>query len=434
MSHPVLSRFALLACLAAGRLVAGDAAAGVTLPAGPNSWVFNGSGTCIPSRMTTNDAIKHWSDAEQRIRIFFWVGTAGTLDVRLKAQVASGESRIRCTVGKEAKEIVLTGTAPAAVPIGTFTIAQPGYQYLELQGLSKAGAEFADIASLELSGPAAAGEVHFLKEDFHFGRRGPSVHLNFHLPKDAKDIVWYYNEVSVPVGMDAMGTYCMANGFGEGYSGMQVNSATERRILFSVWSPFTTNDPKAIPESDRIVVLKKGKTVRAQAFGGEGSGGQSFMNYPWKAGNIYKFLLRGEPSGDGTTVYTAYFCPQETGQWMLLASFRRPKTNTYLTRWHSFLENFSPDAGAITREGDYGNQWACDKTGKWFGVTEAGFTADATARKKARLDFEGGTTADGRFFLRNAGFIDGHRAPNTTITRPASDKPPVIDFAKLPEE
>ena len=312
---------------------------------------------------------------------------------------------------------------------------KPGYQALEMQGLSKSGATFAEVTALTLSGAACAGEVHFIKDDVHFGRRGPSVHLGYRLPKEARDLCWFYNEVSVPVGQDAVGTYCMANGFGEGYCGMQVNSAKERRILFSVWSPFHTNDPKAIPEGERITLLAKGKAVQAQAFGGEGSGGQSYLIYPWKAGTVYRFLLHGEPAGDGTTVYTAYFYPPEEGKWLLLASFKRPKTDTYLTRWHSFLENFSPDMGAVTREGNYANQWARDKSGRWFAATEAVFTADATAHKGARLDYTGGTTADGRFFLRNCGFFSDRRAPGSTITRPPSGQPaPVIRFDQLPKE
>jgi hypothetical protein len=150
---------------------------------------------------------------------------------------------------------------------------------------------------------------------------------------------------------------------------------------------------------------------------------------------VYRFLLHGEPAGDGTTVYTAYFYPPEAGRWLLLASFKRPKTNTYLTRWHSFLENFSPDAGALAREGHFANQWACDKAGRWFEATEAGFTADATAHKGARMDYTGGTTADGRFFLRNCGFFSERRTPGTAINRPsAGQPPPIIDLAKLPEE
>ena len=421
--------------LAGFALQAGVQAGDVTLPAGPNSWVFDAAGTCLPSRIAANDGIKNWSDAGLRIRTYFWVGAAGSLDLRLNASVASGTSRIRCSVGKEVKEITLSNTAPGVTPVGSFKVAQPGYQVLEMQGRSKSAATFAEITALSLSGAACAGEVHFIKDDFHFGRRGPSVHLGYRLPKEARDLCWYYSEVSIPVGQDAIGTYCMANGFGEGYSGMQVNSASERRILFSVWSPFHTNDPKAIPESERIVLLKKGKEVHAQAFGGEGSGGQSYLVYPWKAGNVYRFLLHGEPAGDGTTVYTAYFYPPEKGQWLLLASFRRPKTNTYLTRWHSFLENFSPDTGAITREANYGNPWARNKAGRWFEAKEAVFTADATARKEARLDYTGGATDDGRFFLRNCGFFNERCEPGTVIIRASSAlQAPAIDFDKLPEE
>jgi hypothetical protein len=421
----------LAAALCASTLVAGDA----SLLAGPNSWVFNASGVCVPSRITSNDGIKNWSDPELRIRTYFWVGAAGSLDLRLKASVASGASRLRCSLGKEAKVVALTNTAPSAVTVGSFTVKQPGYHYVEMQGLSKSAATFAEITGLELSGSSCAGEVHYIKDDVYFGRRGPSVHLGYRLPKEARYICWYYNEVSVPAGQDAIGTYCMANGFGEGYCGMQVNSPSERRILFSVWSPFHTDNPKVIPEAERVVLLKKGRAVHAQAFGGEGSGGQSYLVYPWKAGTVYRFLLHGEPAGDGTTVYTAYFYPPEEGRWLLLASFKRPKTNTYLTRWHSFVENFSPDAGAITREGNFANQWACDKAGRWFEATEAGFTADATAHKGARMDYTGGTTADGRFYLRNCGFFSDRRAPGTAITRPLSGRPaPALDFAKLPEE
>lgn len=412
-------------------VLAGD----VTVPVGLNSWVFDASGACVPSRMVTDGGIRNWSDAAQRIRTFFWVGKSGPLELRLNASVASGTSRLRCSIGTEVKEVTLSNAAPADIPVGTFAVAQPGYQCLELQGLSKSGPTFAEVDALTLAGAACDGEVRFIKDDAHFGRRGPSVHLSYRLPKEAKDVCWFYNEVCVPAGQDAIGTYCMANGFGEGYSGMQVNSASERRILFSVWSPFHTDNPKAIPESERVVLLKKGKEVHAQAFGGEGSGGQSYLVYPWKAGAVYRFLLHGEPAGDGTTVYTAYFFPPEKGQWLLLASFRRPKTNTYLKHWHSFLENFSPDAGAVTREARYVKPWACDKAGRWFAPAEAVFTADATARKGARLDYNGGTIPDGSFFLRNCGFFSERGTPGAVFTRaPSARTPPAIDFGQLPQE
>jgi Domain of unknown function (DUF5077) len=78
---------------------------------------------------------------------------------------------------------------------------------------------------------------------FYWGRRGPSVHLNYLLP-DSVDARWFYNELTVPAAEDKVSSYFMVNGFDLGYFGIQVNSTTERRILFVVWSPFDTNDPK----------------------------------------------------------------------------------------------------------------------------------------------------------------------------------------------
>lgn len=141
---------------------------------------------------------------------------------------------------------------------------------------------------------------------YYWGRRGPSVHLSYQVPTD-KNIEWYYNELTVPVGQDIIGSYYMANGFGEGYFGIQVNTDTERRILFSVWSPFVTDDPAAIPDSKKIKLLKKGEGVITGEFGNEGSGGQSYLKYNWIAGNTYKFLLRGVPQKDNSTTYSAYF-------------------------------------------------------------------------------------------------------------------------------
>lgn len=91
-------------------------------------------------------------------------------------------------------------------------------------------------------------------------------------------------------GNDVIGSFFMVNG----YFGMQVNSSEERRILFSVWSPFEADDPASIPEEDRIKLLRKGVEVYPGEFGSEGSGGKSYLKQDWKAGSTYKFLLQGK--------------------------------------------------------------------------------------------------------------------------------------------
>src|SRR5690606_4541361 len=125
------------------------------------------------------------------------------------------------------------------------------------------------------------------------------------------DILWFYIEITVPEGEDVLGSYFMANGFAEGYFGIQVNSPSERRVLFSVWSPYETQDPNNIPDEYKIILLGKGEGVTTGEFGNEGSGGQSYKVFNWKAGTTYGFLLKGTPSVNNSTDYTAYFFDPE---------------------------------------------------------------------------------------------------------------------------
>jgi len=305
---------------------------------------------------------------------------------------------------------------------------------IQIKGLSKTGLEYADIGNVKLSGEAAGEKVAFVKnnegEYFYWGRRGPSVHLGYVMP-DKTNAEWFYNEVTVPKGNDVLGSYFMADGFAEGYFGMQVNSPTERHILFSVWSPFKTDNPGQIPEDQKIKMLKKGEKVHTGEFGNEGSGGQSYLLYNWKAGNTYKFLMHAKPDGNMHTVYTAYFFAPELGKWQLIASFSRPQTNTYLKHLHSFLENFEPEQGTITRKVTFNNEWVADEKGKWTALNKARFTIDNTGIMGYRMDYAGGI-ADGAFYLKNCGFFNNYTIRNTIFERPSAGKLPKVEFDKLP--
>jgi len=396
----------------------------IFIPARGNSWVI--SEISKNNTMISDSGIVGWDDPATLIETYFKTESIGLVRIALRAKSAGEKSKIEFSLGGRAGIIEIKSADFDTIDLGNFFIENPGYSSLRLHGLEKTAATFAEISGIFITGEAVQGKVWFVKDDFYWGRRGPSVHLRYDIPPGTGDITWFYNEITVPDGNDVPGSYFMANGFADGYFGIQVNSTYERRVLFSVWSPYKTDNPNEIPEDYRITLLKKGEEVHTGEFGNEGSGGQSYMKFMWKAGTTYRFLLKGEPSQDNSTDYTAWFYAPEAGRWMLIASFRRPKGSRYLGSLYSFLENFLPESGGVTREGFFSNQWVCSRDGKWTELTTARFTADATARKESRLDYAGGT-AGKTFFLKNCGFFSENTPMNSLFKRAPSEEVPVRD-------
>ncbi|MCE4565856.1 DUF3472 domain-containing protein [Maribellus sp. CM-23] len=403
----------------------------VHVPAKGNSWFLDNVGT---SQMKSSDFDGFsWTSKSSVLRTYFRLEKAGEVHIGIKATVATGTSTIKATFQNESKDIEIKDTNHGIVYIGAFTVPTAGYYYIDLQGIDRGNTQFASIEYIALGGEATSSGVHFSNEEyFYWGRRGPSVHLAYQKAEGTADVQWFYNEVTVPEGNDVVGSYFMANGFGEGYFGMQVNSSSERRILFSVWSPYQTDDPGSIPEDQRVKLIAKGNQTTINDFGGEGSGGQSYLVFNWEAGNTYRFLLKGEPAGDNKTDYTAYFFDPKQSKWHFIAQWRRPMISTYLTGLHSFLENFDTATGPMGRMVNYNNQWVYDTNSTWHEMTRARFTADATARDKARLDYAGGyKSGENGFYLRNCGFFNETSTVDTYHTRPALGIAPDIDFDAL---
>ena len=408
---------------------AAQAVSAVTVPLGGNTWKNRREGGTIG-----NDGVTNWTDAATVYNVYIRPAATGTVQLSLRAKVPAGKSRIQITSGGRSADIELQGAEMKNYKIGSWKINDTGYMRIAIKGISKEGSVFADMESMEADGSAIDAHTAFIKDNsgnfFHWGRRGPSVHLGYIVP-DNIPAEWFYNEITVPQGQDVVGSYFMAAGFAEGYFGIQVNSETERRILFSVWSPFSTDNPKEIPDDQKIRMLKKGEGVHTGEFGNEGSGGQSYLRYMWKAGTTYKFLLHAKPGNDNYTTYTAYFFEPGTNKWMVVASFMRPKTATYIKRPHSFLENFNPEKGDVERRVMFSNQWIKDTTGNWIELTRARFTGDNTAVKGYRMDYGGGVSGSS-FFLRNCGFFRDYTKLNSILERKTGGKHPDIDFNALP--
>jgi hypothetical protein len=406
-----------------------------SIPAAGNSYQTASNGG--PTTRGRGEIVR-WSDPKAEYSMYFHLDRPAVIDIALEASCSEGSVPLTLSLGDQQRSVLVNERGMKPYEAGSFDIAQPGYVRVDFRRDKKDSDErILSLQGLVVRSSTQELQITYVATNegnmFYWGRRGPSVHLSYPLPKGL-NIEYAYSEITVAAGDDRIGSYFMANGFGEGYFGIQVNSTNERRVLFSVWSPFQTDNPRDIPEDQRVKLLARGPDVKTGEFGNEGSGGQSYLIYSWQSGRTYMFLTQVHPNDDGSSTYTSWFGDKEANAWRLIASFQRPKTQTYLRGFHSFLENFDPNTGHQSRRGQHGNIWVLDTQGQWHECLDARFSVDATGQGRHRLDFDGG--ADGNtFYLRNCGFFNGSLKPGEILRR-ASSKPtsPRIDLDRLPRE
>ena len=200
-----------------------------------------------------------------------------------------------------------------------------------------------------------------------------SVHLGYPAPEAAA----FYNEVAVEA--SAPGTYFMACGWSRGYFGIQELGNGKKVVLFSVWDPAAGDDPKKVPEGKRVKLLHKGDGVRVGRFGGEGTGGQSFLDHDWKAGTTYRMMVAARADGPDRTAYSGYFYLPDKKRWLHMVTFSTPTKGELLKGCYSFIEDFKRDKVSATkvRKASFGNGWVKDAKGEWEPLLKARFTADA---------------------------------------------------------
>jgi hypothetical protein len=422
------------------------------IPLNGNTWITSGHGSINRSTSAIT-----WPDTGTVYTVYFRVNAGGDLRLYLRHATprSSRDSYDRSvvtatvgpapSVGEAFTGAAYTITLPKSPTPLKDTIAflcelngcPPGYLRVDLKGLKRVGGAIAVLKALVADGEAAQSLAYSPSDRTN----APSVHLRYGFP-EGKTVEWFYNEVTVPDGMDHPATFCMVNGFREGYSGIQPNREEGTvRALFSVWAPYATDDPATIPDSLKVPCLAIGDSVCYQQFGGEGSGTQTFYQAVpgWQTDATYKFLVRVCPATTfGFTDYeaadhVAYFFDPAANAWKLIAHLRRPKPSDNY-KWYSspysFLENFIGESGNLTRKAYFGNQWVRTSGGEWIQVTGAYFTTDATGNSGHRLDYKGGVE-DGKFFLQNGGFFSDNATPGAYFTRPTTGIPPDIDFDAL---
>jgi hypothetical protein len=219
-----------------------------------------------------------------------------------------------------------------------------------------------------------------------------SVHLGY----PAGEGVAFYNEVTVDE--SAPGTFFMVCGWNKGYFGMQEQGNGKKVLIFSVWDS-GQNNPKAVEEDKRVKLLHKDEKVRIGRFGGEGTGGQSFLDYDWKAGQNYRFLVTARPNATRTE-YAGYFYLPEENAWKHLVTFSTITGGKNLGGYYSFVEDFKRDKQSTTkvRKAHFGNAWIQGKDGEWTALRKARFTAD----RNPAINIDAGVQGD-HFFLATGG-------------------------------
>ena len=151
------------------------------------------------------------------------------------------------------------------------------------------------------------------------------------------NIAAFYCEVTAVE--EPTASFYMASGWHRGYFGMQVNSLTERRIIFSVWdSGGEAADRNKVSDENRVKLMGKGEGVYSGDFGNEGTGGHSHLKYQWKTGEKQRFIVTAQPTNETFTIFSGYWFHPQKQEWFHISSWKAPKEGGWLRRPHSFSE------------------------------------------------------------------------------------------------
>ena len=379
------------------------------------------------ARISQNSGVTGWRDPAIKVSWFGDIKETATIEAAVELRLpTNATSKLRLTIAGQSHdaEVKGAGTNLVTARFGKFNLKEPGYQRFALESLNETGKPFGDLSALLLDS-VTTNTAHF---NYKSRRNAASVHLKYPVQTGTNVAAFYCEMTGVE---EPVATYYMACGWHRGYFGMQVNSATERRIIFSVWdSGSEAVSRNKVADTNRVILLGKGAGVSSGDFGNEGTGGHSHLVYDWKTGERQKFIVTAQPTNNTFTIYSGYWFHPEKQEWMLISSWRAPKDGGWLRGLYSFSENFGGQNGHLPRKALYGNQWLRTDTGAWHEITTASFSHDGTG-KADRLDRFMGVEG-GQFFLHQGGFMNGFTPYGEKFLRPSHGPAPVIQLPTIP--
>lgn len=246
-----------------------------------------------------------------------------------------------------------------------------------------------------------------------------------HLGHDAPPADVFVNQVRVL--RSAPGSYFMVCGWSKGYFGIQEQDAGKKVAIFSVWDDAKVDDPNAVPGASRVKLLYRDPKVRVGRFGGEGTGGQSFLDLNWRTGESYRMAVTVKPDGAGRAAYTGWLA--EGDSWRRLVTFSTPAPKAELTGLYSFIEDFKRNGDSLrrVREAEFGPGWSRSPAGKWTELRAARFTGDGNPSMAIRTEVVGT-----RFRQATGGDVsEGAWRLNKLAERESAGRPPGLPAAVL---
>jgi hypothetical protein len=388
------------------------------------------------SGIRTNESgnLSSWKDTSKKA-VWYLYQRPGIYELNFVLNLTKNQSRnfkITCYpayVGLEldtiVKEFSYTGVGRRdtlkALRVG---ILDTGYYRYELESKTNAGTiTLYDLLFSTIATPVRKAAVEAPHTADYLS--SPSVHLNFRsTASTTRQYDWIYAEIMVPSGgVSPLYTYWEALGFFQGYMGIQTNSETERRVLFSVWD---ATDREQYPDAgDELFVklVNKATYTTANGFGGEGTGGQSYVGAgradTWVEDKPVKFLMniRQEtvtPYENGknllTILVSAWYQAHEEEGWRYVATWRQPVitsgTSKVFDGFYAFIENYSPDNGQMVRKGYYYNAFGREtSTNQWKHLNKVSFS-NTDGNVGQRVDFEQGVAPESpdKFYMLSGGY------------------------------
>jgi Domain of unknown function (DUF3472) len=286
------------------------------------------------------------------------------------------------------------------------------------RGFVNSGRSVRRAASLVLAivVPAVTAATNEVGVESIGGKGPPRAARSVHLGWSAPECDVFYLEMTVE--KSTPGSYFMGCGWNTGYFGIQELSRDRKVALFSVWDPTRGDNPNAVKTEDRVELLHSGDGVRIKRFGGEGTGGQCMIDFPWEIGQANRLMVRATVEGD-KTAYAGYLFSPATRKWNHLVTFRTRTGGLPLRGLYSFVEDFRRDGRSVMdqRRARFGHGWVRTRQGAWTPLRRARFTGSG-ALWEAKDNIDAGVIAD-EFYLATGGAIRQSVALRSQLELPA---------------